>query len=130
MECRCCTRFIDKFESISIRMAKKQGISLNPSDITGMCDRLRCCLSYEYCYYDEALKHLPRRNKLVSTPLGQGKVKDLAPLTNSVFVYLEDHGVRKFKASEVEEVKEEKPQRQTKNNKQRSRRTRGRKPKK
>lgn len=123
MECRCCTRFIDHFESISIRMAKKQGISLNPSDITGMCDRLRCCLGYEYCHYDEAMKHLPRRNKLVSTPLGKGKVRDLAPLTNHVFVYLEDYGVRKFDSSEVEEITEDKPQ--TPNNNQRSRRNRG-----
>ena len=56
LETRCCARFLNKFQSISIRMAKAQGISLTPSDITGMCDRLRCCLNYEYCNYVEALR--------------------------------------------------------------------------
>lgn len=104
-ECRCCAKFIGQFESISIRMAKKQGISLTPSDITGMCDRLRCCLSYEYCHYEEALKKLPRKNKTVLTPLGTGKVQDLAPLKNTIYVYLDDFGLREFQASEVEEIR-------------------------
>jgi cell fate regulator YaaT (PSP1 superfamily) len=111
LECRCCTKFIGQFQSISIRMAKKQGISLNPSDITGMCDRLRCCLSYEFCHYDELLKNMPRRNKMVTTPLGRGKVRDLAPLKNNIYVYIEDYGIKVFDASEVEEIRDENPQR-------------------
>ena len=102
--CRCCAKFLKNFESISINMAKKQGISLTPSDITGMCDRLRCCLQYEYCNYVEALSHLPRRNKFVQTPKGNGKVVDVAPLTNTVYVFIEDVGVKGFDAAEISET--------------------------
>ena len=103
---RCCTKFLSKFESISIRMAKTQGISLAPTDITGMCDRLRCCMAYEHCQYVEALKTMPKRNKLVQTPNGQGKIRDVAPLRECVYVYLEEIGVKEFHISEIEEVKQ------------------------
>lgn len=102
---RCCTKFLGKFESISIRMAKTQGISLTPTDITGMCDRLRCCLSYEHCQYVEALKNMPKRNKMVMTPNGQGKIKDIAPLRECVYVKLDEIGLKEFHISEIEEVK-------------------------
>ena len=101
---RCCTKFLCQFESISIRMAKKQGISLTPSDITGMCDRLRCCLGYEYCQYVETLKNMPRKNTVVMTPKGKGKVKDLAPLRNAVYIQLEEIGVIEFDVEEIEEI--------------------------
>jgi cell fate regulator YaaT (PSP1 superfamily) len=65
---RCCSTFLTDFSPISIKMAKAQGISLNPSEITGMCGRLRCCLVYEYEQYVQARKELPKRNKLVGTP--------------------------------------------------------------
>jgi len=104
LETRCCTRFLNKFESISIRMAKTQGISLTPSDITGMCNRLRCCLSYEYCHYVEALKGLPKRNKRVNTPMGTGKVKDVAPLRKTIFVALDEHGIKEFDIGEIEVI--------------------------
>jgi cell fate regulator YaaT (PSP1 superfamily) len=58
-------------------MAKEQGISLNPDEITGMCGRLRCCLVYEYEQYVAARKTLPKRGKMVMTPKGQGKVTDV-----------------------------------------------------
>jgi len=105
LETRCCARFLNKFDPISIRMAKAQGISLTPSDITGMCNRLRCCLSYEYCNYVEALKDLPKRNKRVNTPMGAGKVKDVAPLRKTVFVALDDHGIKEFDIKEIEVIK-------------------------
>ncbi len=60
-------------------MAKEQGISLTPSEITGMCGRLRCCLIYEYEQYVAARKELPKRNKRVVTPDGEGKVVDVFP---------------------------------------------------
>ena len=104
LETRCCTRFLNKFKSISIRMAKTQGISLTPSDITGMCNRLRCCLSYEYCHYVEALKGLPKRNKRVNTPMGAGKVKDVAPIRKTVFVALDEHGIKEFNIEEIEVI--------------------------
>jgi cell fate regulator YaaT (PSP1 superfamily) len=90
---RCCTMFLTEFSPISIKMAKEQGISLTPTEITGMCGRLRCCLIYEYEQYVEARKDLPKRNKRVITPSGEGKVLDVYPLKQSVLVEL-DNGVR------------------------------------
>jgi cell fate regulator YaaT (PSP1 superfamily) len=90
MENRCCSRFLTDFSPISIRMAKAQGVSLDPSEITGMCGRLRCCLLYEYEQYVEARKTLPKIRKKVITPLGPGKVVDLIPLRQIVVVILED----------------------------------------
>jgi hypothetical protein len=71
-------------------MAKAQDISLNPSEITGMCGRLRCCLIYEYEQYVEARKLLPKRNKRVGTPHGEGKVIDVHPLRDAVTVLIEE----------------------------------------
>ena len=111
---RCCTKFLDHFDSISIRMAKTQGISLTPSDITGMCDRLRCCLAYEHCQYVEALKNMPKRNKMVMTPNGMGKIKDIAPLRECVYVQLAEIGIKEFHIDDIQEAKqvreENKPQ--------------------
>lgn len=123
LETRCCTRFLNKFESISIRMAKTQGISLTPSDITGMCNRLRCCLSYEYCHYVEALKGLPKRNKRVNTPLGAGKVKDVAPLRKTVFVALDEHGVKEFDIEEIEVIQIDKESKNVSGNQKPKQRT-------
>jgi len=69
-----------------VKMAKEQGLSLNPQEITGMCGRLRCCLLYEYEQYVEARKLLPKRNKEVGTPHGNGKVLDVLPLKDAVLV--------------------------------------------
>ena len=89
---RCCSTFLTDFSPISIKMAKAQGISLNPSEITGMCGRLRCCLVYEYEQYVEARKKLPRRNKRVGTPHGEGRVLDQLPLMDAVLVDVDDAG--------------------------------------
>jgi cell fate regulator YaaT (PSP1 superfamily) len=96
LETRCCSAFLTEFSPISIKMAKDQGISLTPSEITGMCGRLRCCLIYEYEQYVEARKQLPKRGKRVVTPLGEGKVLDVYPLKEVVIVDLEDAGVEEF----------------------------------
>ena len=89
-EMRCCSTFLTDFSPISIKMAKAQGISLNPSEITGMCGRLRCCLVYEYEQYVAARKHLPKRNKRIGTPFGEAKVIDVHPLQDAVTVYTEE----------------------------------------
>lgn len=89
-ETRCCSTFLTDFSPISIKMAKMQGISLNPSEITGMCGRLRCCLVYEYEQYVEARKLLPKRNKRIGTPHGEGKVLDVHPLQDAVTVLVEE----------------------------------------
>jgi cell fate regulator YaaT (PSP1 superfamily) len=89
IETRCCSKFLTDFSPISIKMAKEQGISLTPNEITGMCGRLRCCLIYEYEQYVEARKTLPKRNKRVVTPKGEGKVIDVIPMSEKVVVLIE-----------------------------------------
>lgn len=86
---RCCSTFLTEFSPVSIRMAKAQGISLSPQEITGMCGRLRCCLVYEYEQYVEAKKTLPKIGKRIGTPYGEGKVKDVRVLRESVIVDIE-----------------------------------------
>ncbi len=99
---RCCSRFLTEFSPISIRMAKAQGISLNPQEITGMCGRLRCCLLYEYKLYTEARKELPKRKKRVVTPLGEGRVVDVLALKQSVIVRLEGGKRAEFHKDEIQ----------------------------
>ncbi len=89
IETRCCSQFLTDFSPISIKMAKEQGISLTPNEITGMCGRLRCCLVYEYEQYVTARKTLPKRNKRVVTPKGEGKVIDVIPMSDKVVVRIE-----------------------------------------
>jgi len=103
-EIRCCTEFMTEFIPISIKMAKEQGISLAPTEITGMCGRLRCCLMYEYEQYVEAKKTLPKRGKMVSTPKGEGKVIRLNPLSQKISVDLGEAGIQDFDPDEVERI--------------------------
>ncbi len=102
---RCCAMFLTDFSPISIKMAKAQGISLNPSEITGMCGRLRCCLIYEYEQYVEARGKLPKRNKRIGTPYGEGKVIDVHPLRDAVTVLVGDvrHDVSREEIIPLEE---------------------------
>jgi cell fate regulator YaaT (PSP1 superfamily) len=102
LEKRCCSRFLTDFSPISIKMAKEQGISLTPEEITGMCGRLRCCLVYEYEQYLSARKELPKRNKQVVTPLGPGRVVDVLAMQGTILVDLPDIGRREFERDEIE----------------------------
>ena len=102
LETRCCSRFLTEFSPISIKMAKEQGISLTPSEITGMCGRLRCCLVYEYEQYLAARKELPKKGKHVVTPTGEGKVVDSNPISMLIRVEFPDMGVREFSRDELE----------------------------
>ncbi len=86
---RCCSTFLTDFSPVSIRMAKAQGISLSPQEITGMCGRLRCCLVYEYEQYVQAKKELPKVGKRIGTPYGEGRVRDIRVLRESVIVDVE-----------------------------------------
>jgi len=106
LESRCCSTFLTEFSPISIKMAKEQGISLTPTEITGMCGRLRCCLVYEYEQYVEARKLLPKRGKRVGTPFGEGKVVDVLPIKGSVYVLLENGAQHEFMRHEVEPLEE------------------------
>lgn len=101
IESRCCSRFITDFSPISIKMAKEQGISLTPTEITGMCGRLRCCLVYEYEQYVEARKQLPKRGKMVGTPKGEAKVVDVLTLKEAVLVEFPAGGRAEFLKEEL-----------------------------
>lgn len=70
----CCASFLKDFEPVSVRMAKEQQLSLNPSKISGVCGRLMCCLTYEHPIYQELRRHLPRLGKRVKIPEGEGKI--------------------------------------------------------
>ena len=103
---RCCSTFLTEFSPVSIKMAKAQGISLSPQEITGMCGRLRCCLVYEYEQYVEARRHLPRRGKRVETPYGNGRVVDVRVLRDAVLVALDDGEYREVPRHELEPLDE------------------------
>jgi cell fate regulator YaaT (PSP1 superfamily) len=98
----CCSMFLTVFSPISIKMAKEQGISLSATEITGMCGLLRCCLVYEYEQYVEARKTLPKRNKRVITPLGEGKVSDILPLKQTVLVLLDSGAIHEFPSQDLQ----------------------------
>lgn len=102
LENRCCSMFLTEFSPISIKMAKEQGISLTPSEITGMCGRLRCCLVYEYEQYVEARKQLPKRGKRVVTPQGEGIVLDTFTLKQSVIVELDGKITQEYSHEEIQ----------------------------
>ncbi|MCA9996055.1 MAG: stage 0 sporulation protein [Anaerolineales bacterium] len=102
---RCCSTFITEFSPVSIKMAKEQGISLSPQEITGMCGRLRCCLVFEYEQYVEAKKQLPKRGKRIGTPHGEGKVVDVRPLRDSVLVDVDGEFIEIFR-HEFEPIEE------------------------
>jgi len=106
LENRCCSAFLTEFSPVSIKMAKEQGISLTPTEITGMCGRLRCCLVYEYEQYVEARKQLPKRGKRVITPQGEGKVVDVLPLKEAVMVELPSGAFAEFMKHEIQPAEE------------------------
>ena len=109
-EQRCCCRFLTEFQTVSIRMAKDQAISMAPTDITGMCGRLRCCLAYEHEVYKEEAKSLPRIKARVQTEKGIGRVIDLDILKGEVVVEVPPDGPRvdrerfRFSAEEVKVI--------------------------
>ncbi len=88
----CCTLHLQGFEKVSIKMAKKQGLSLNPSKISGCCGKLMCCLKYENDYYNEAFQKMPKIKSKVITPDGEGVVlsNDILRLKVKVKVALTD----------------------------------------
>ncbi len=97
----CCTTFLPAFQPVSIRMAKDQGMVLNPSKLAGQCGRLKCCLVYEHQMYKEMGRGLPKVGKKVVTPSGPGRVLDLDILGQRVRVLLEEGGAQTFAAGEV-----------------------------
>lgn len=86
----CCASFLDDFQPVSIKMAKTQNLSLNPTKISGTCGRLMCCLKYEQEAYEDLLKHSPKAESFVDTPDGRGTVEEVDLLRQRVKVRLEN----------------------------------------
>ena len=85
----CCSTFLGEFQPVSIRMAKEQGLSLNPTKISGTCGRLMCCLKYEQEAYEDLIRTTPKVGALVSTPDGKGVITEVSLLTGMLKVRLE-----------------------------------------
>lgn len=101
----CCARFLNEFESVSIKMAKEQGLSLNPTKISGTCGRLMCCLKYEQQNYEELLKITPRQGALVQTPDGKGIVEYVEILKGRVKVRVENKVETALSEYDVKDIK-------------------------
>ena len=86
----CCASFLDDFQPVSIKMAKTQNLSLNPTKISGTCGRLMCCLKYEQDAYEDLLRNAPKMDSFVDTPEGRGTVVEVDLLRSRVKVRMED----------------------------------------
>ena len=105
----CCSQFLPDFEPVSIKMAKEQGLSLNPTKISGSCGRLMCCLKYEQNVYEELLKLTPKNGASVNTPEGKGTVTEQNLLTRKLTIRLDkdpDGALKVFKVSEVKVLRD------------------------
>ena len=102
----CCCSFLSNFETVSIKMAKEQNMSLNPSKISGNCGRLMCCLKYEQEAYEEKLKRLPKIGAIVKTEDGEGVVDAVETLKEKVRVKMRDQdGENFYKKYDAKDVK-------------------------
>lgn len=108
-EC-CCKQFLNEFEHVSIKMAKTQNLSLNPTKVSGLCGRLLCCLGYENEHYSETSKLMPKVGSAVITPIGKGKVVYNDLLKRIVQVKVGDEAsfeIKNFDLSEIKKIKEQ-----------------------
>ena len=105
----CCCSFLNNFDAVSIKMAKEQNLSLNPSKISGNCGRLMCCLRYEQEAYEEKLARIPKIGAIVKTEDGEGTVDSIETLKEKIRVKFEDkedgYYFKKYKASDVKILK-------------------------
>ena len=98
----CCSSFLKEFTPVTIRMAKDQGLALNPSKISGVCGRLMCCLQYEHDVYRDLIKSFPRLGNRIETPEGWGKVIKNNILGKTVTIYLDDESYITYHLEELE----------------------------
>ncbi len=108
----CCSSFLGEFQPVSIKMAKEQGLSLNPVKISGTCGRLMCCLKYEQDAYEDLIKKSPRLGATVKTKDGVGTVCEIALIKGEVKVRIEgvEGAPPPYKISEIEVIRDGKPQ--------------------
>jgi len=105
-ETLCCSSWLPDFTPVTIKMAKNQGMALNPSKISGVCGRLMCCLQYEHDNYKALIKNLPRANSHIQTPDGPGRVLKNEILEQRVVVLLEDTSVMTYALDELPKPKD------------------------
>ena len=105
----CCGSFLGDFQPVSIKMAKEQNLSLNPTKISGVCGRLMCCLKFEQDHYESTRKRMPKVGKEVETPEGYGTVMDINVLKETLTVRIFKGDSSEFKTFPLEEVKWAKP---------------------
>lgn len=103
----CCVRFLNDFEPVTIKMAKEEGLPLNPPKISGICGRLMCCLSYEYETYKILGKGLPREGERITTEKGKGKVININVFKRSATVELEDKTIIEVSYKEKKDEKKD-----------------------
>jgi cell fate regulator YaaT (PSP1 superfamily) len=102
----CCTTFLQDYEKVSMKMAKYQGLSLNPTKINGCCGKLMCCLRYENAYYQDMSKKMPKENSTVITPDGEATVMENDALRQEVKVKIsQDDGVYTVKRFPLNDIK-------------------------
>lgn len=101
----CCCAHLGSFETVSIKMAKDQNLSLTPSKISGACGRLMCCLKYEESVYEEKLAKMPKPGAIVKTPDGEGIVESLETLKEIVRVKIQEKDEVKHKKFSVKDIK-------------------------
>ena len=97
----CCSAYLNRFDLVSVKMAKEQNLALNPTKISGICGRLMCCLSFEYPTYVELKKDLPKVGKHIVTKSGKGKIIRQNVLNQTVTVQLEEGGEVTVHVSEI-----------------------------
>jgi len=97
----CCCSWLEKFESINVKMAKTQNLSLNPGAISGMCGRLKCCLKYENDTYVEEAKSMPREGRRITCDDGDGVIIDRNVLTHKVKVRFDDKRIKEYSVDDV-----------------------------
>lgn len=100
----CCSQFLDDFVPVSIKMAKTQNLSLNPTKISGTCGRLMCCLKYEQNAYEDAVRRCPKAESFVATPDGLGNVSSVDILREQVLVRLDgqNEGPKRYRTCEIQ----------------------------
>ncbi len=101
----CCSSYLGEFQPVSIKMAKEQGLSLNPTKISGTCGRLMCCLKYEQDAYEQIIKRAPKIGAIVDTPDGQGVVMETSLLKEMIKVKLDKGNETDLRVYKVDEVK-------------------------
>lgn len=98
----CCTMFLKKFENITTQYMKDQLIPMNPSRLTGICGRLKCCLAFEKDYYVEELNKYPSLEEIVETPGGRGIVEKIDIFNGFIYIRLENNDIEKFSFEQLQ----------------------------